>query len=70
MPAALYGLSLYLSVCDVRAAGVCGEHLGEGQRDHAGRLHADPRHLHHRRHRHRVGGPIDDELLPVRPDGG
>jgi len=48
----------------------CGYPLDEGQRGDEGCLHPDPGHLHYCGHRDGGCGPGDDELLPLRPDGG
>ena len=48
----LHGVPLCDDGDDVLPAGLCRNRcLDEGQGDHAGRLHADPRHLHHCGHR-------------------
>ena len=60
----------FYDVPDGHAAGLCLGCMDEGHGDHEGRLQPDRAHLHRGRHRHRFGGPFDDELLPLRPHGG
>ena len=49
-----------------RFAGIGGHHLGKGIGNHAGCLHPDSDHLHHRGHRHCICGALDDEFLPLK----
>lgn len=70
-PHALYHISLNVPERVVLPAGISGRNddLDKSLRDHAGRLHANPVHLDHCRHRHRSHRPAADEFLPLRPDG-
>ena len=56
----LHGVSVrLLSVCIASRIG--GHHLGKAG-NHAGCLHPDSDHLHHRGHRHCICGALDDEF--------
>lgn len=65
-----YGRILYTGFLGTCMTGLGRGHpLDKGQRGNEGRLHPDPRHLHHCRHRHGGRSTGDDERLPLRPDG-